>query len=83
MQAPQHGESGLAVKLADVPVIVLENEFTSEEHDRGRDPSYLAPPAQIRTCGFPAYGLYGAFFVKGASRYFCRALLLHSLKARP
>src|SRR5438874_10895316 len=32
----------------------------------------------VRTCGFPAYGLYGAFFVKGASRHFCRALLLHS-----
>src|SRR6266508_4365933 len=25
-----------------------------------------------------AAGLYGAFFVKGASRHFCRALLLHS-----
>jgi hypothetical protein len=25
-----------------------------------------------------ASGLYGAFFVKGASRHFCRALLLHS-----
>jgi hypothetical protein len=23
---------------------------------RGGDASYLAPPAQIRTCGFPAYG---------------------------
>jgi hypothetical protein len=23
---------------------------------RGRDASYLAPPAQNRTCGFPAYG---------------------------
>ncbi len=23
---------------------------------RGRDASYLAPPAQSRTCGFPAYG---------------------------
>src|SRR5262245_13297903 len=23
---------------------------------RGREASYLAPPAQIRTCGFPAYG---------------------------
>ena len=23
---------------------------------RGRDAGYLAPPAQIRTCGFPAYG---------------------------
>ena len=30
----------------------------------------LAPPAQIRTCSFPAYGLYGAFFVKGASHIF-------------
>src|SRR6516164_11093346 len=29
-----------------------------------------------RTCSFPAYGLYGTFFVKGASRHFCRALLL-------
>src|SRR6266576_3947832 len=36
------------------------------------------PPAQNRTGGFPAYGLYGSFFVKGASRHFCRALLLHS-----
>ena len=24
--------------------------------DRGRDAHYWAPPAQIRTCGFPAYG---------------------------
>jgi putative transposase len=23
---------------------------------RGRDVSYLTPPAQIRTCGIPAYG---------------------------
>ena len=38
---------------------------------RGRDAHFSAPPAQIRTCGFPAYGLYGAFFVKGASRHFC------------
>jgi hypothetical protein len=38
----------------------------------------LASLHQIRTCSFPAYGLYGSFFVKGASRHFCRALLLHS-----
>ena len=38
----------------------------------------LASLHQNRTCGFPAYGLYGSFFVKGASRHFCRALLLHS-----
>src|SRR4029077_18911146 len=37
----------------------------------------LASLHQNRTCGFPAYGLYGSFFVKGASRHFCRALLLH------
>src|SRR6201984_605419 len=42
----------------------------------GRDAIFIAPPAQNRTGGFPAYGLYGSFFVKGASRHFCRALLL-------
>jgi len=26
--------------------------------DRGRDAHYWAPPAQIRTCGIPAYGSY-------------------------
>src|SRR5271169_6112474 len=36
-----------------------------------------AQPAQIRTCGFPAYGLYGAFFVKETSRHFGRPL--HSI----
>src|SRR6266404_9948262 len=36
---------------------------------RGRDASYLAPPAQIRTSR--------AFFVKGASRHFGRPL--HSI----
>src|SRR5258707_15705327 len=30
----------------------------------------LASLHQNRTCGFPAYGLYGSFFVKGASRHF-------------
>src|SRR5258708_11229024 len=44
---------------------------------RGRDASYLAPPAQIRTGPIRAYGLYGAFFVKGASRHFGRPL--HSI----
>jgi hypothetical protein len=38
----------------------------------------LASLHQNRTCGFPAYGLYGAFFVKGASRHFCRPLSFHS-----
>ena len=26
--------------------------------ERGRDTHYWAPPAQHRTCGFPAYGAY-------------------------
>jgi hypothetical protein len=30
--------------------------WPSEGVDRGRDAHYCAPPAQIRTCGFPAYG---------------------------
>ena len=30
----------------------------------GRDASYLAPPAQIRTSPIRAEGFYGAFFVK-------------------
>jgi len=38
----------------------------------------LASLHQIRTCGFPAYGLYGAFFVKRYQRHFCRALSFHS-----
>jgi hypothetical protein len=29
-----------------------------------------------RTCRFPASGLYGAFFVKGASRHFCRPFVI-------
>ena len=47
------------------------------ERYRGRDASYLAPPAQIRTGPIRAYGLYGAFFVKGASRDLGRPL--HSI----
>ena len=50
----------------------------SAAHFRGRDASYLAPPAQIRTSPIRAYGLYGAFVVKEASRHFCRPLSFHS-----
>src|SRR5258705_2277122 len=38
----------------------------------------LASLHQIRTCGFPAYGLYGAFFVKRFHAIFCRPLSFHS-----
>jgi hypothetical protein len=30
----------------------------NRKNGRGRDASYLAPPAQIRTGGIPAYGSY-------------------------
>src|SRR5215831_5205435 len=43
----------------------------------GRDGDCSPPPAQIRTCSFPAYGLYGAFFVK-VSRQICLPLSFHS-----
>src|SRR2546423_14030265 len=39
-------------------LIALGFEFFNGFHDtdRGRDVHYCTPPAQIRTCGFPAYG---------------------------
>src|ERR1019366_3252617 len=36
-----------------------------------------AQPAQIRTGPIRAYGLYGAFFVKGASRHFASSFAFH------
>ena len=36
------------------------------------------PPSSNRTGAFGASGLYGAFFVKGASRHFWRPLSFHS-----
>ena len=38
-------------QIAPMPGQKLESD-----ERRGRDASYLAPPAQIRTCSFPAYG---------------------------
>jgi hypothetical protein len=40
-----------------------------------RQRSVSHPRSSNRTCRFPASGLYGAFFVKGASRHFCRAFV--------
>ena len=45
---------------------------------RGRDASYLAPPAQLRTGPIRAYGLYGAFFVKGGAHHFVAPLFVDS-----
>jgi hypothetical protein len=33
-------------------------EYGDENTDRGRDAYRYAPPAQSRTCGFPAYGFH-------------------------
>src|SRR6516165_11491434 len=49
---------------ADVPALTLRAKRRPEHVQqnspraagRGRDASYLAPPAQNRTCSFPAYG---------------------------
>src|SRR4051812_38702247 len=35
---------------------------------RGRDASYLAPPAQSRTCGFPAYGSHRGYLTLNLCR---------------
>ena len=45
---------------------------------RGRDASYLAPPAQIRASPIRAHGLYGAFFVKGGAHHFVAPLFVDS-----
>src|SRR6476620_7486296 len=45
---------------------------------RGRDASYRAPPAYVPASPIRAHGLYGALFVKEASRHFCRPLSFHS-----
>src|SRR6476661_4377829 len=52
-------------------------------NDRGRNASYLTPPAQIRTCGFSIYGLYGVFLVKGAAPHFlsCCCFIFCSTRA--
>src|SRR5260370_26454054 len=43
--------------------------LTAAKSRRGRDASYLAPPAQIRTCSFPAYGSH-----LGYPRQLCAAV---------
>src|SRR5215831_10739993 len=48
-RSPRAGKSD-AVGLPLDPVVLRAG--------RGSDANYLAPPAQIRTCSFPAYGSY-------------------------
>src|SRR5215831_10744207 len=44
------------LKYPDACVFVCEGEKDADRVGCGRDASYLVPPAQIRTCSFPAYG---------------------------
>lgn len=67
----------LHLSYSYAPPVLVAALVSHDERFRGRDASYLAPPAQIRTSPIRAYGLYGAFSVKRASRHFCR--LCHSI----
>jgi hypothetical protein len=51
---PSHADWQLPRPAAGA--IPVSKDGTTPRCLRGRDASYLAPPAQIRTCGFPAYG---------------------------
>ena len=77
-----HRELTLRLSTGRSPFLLLGITTTSTGLLRRRDSHplewQLASLHQNRTCGFPAYGLYGAFFVKGASRHFCRPLSFHS-----
>ena len=44
--------------MEDQPDGSLIVRFRAAVPNRGRDAHFWAPPAQIRTCGFPAYGSY-------------------------
>ena len=45
-------------RLADAAANLAAGAGRLRRTDRGRDTHYWAPPAQHRTCGFPAYGAY-------------------------
>src|SRR3954471_15625254 len=51
----------------------------SVKDDSGREPSYPGPPAQNRTCGFPAYGSHlGCLTANRSDGHGCRILGLGS-----
>ncbi len=54
MQTPYQGD---ALPLTQILLASLNGQQVGTK-GRGRDASCLAPPAQIRTCSFPAYGSY-------------------------
>ena len=61
---------------AHVPIGSKAALTAPKSNYRGRDASYLAPPAQIRASPIRAHGLYGAFFVKGGAHHFVAPLFV-------
>src|SRR4051812_29620280 len=60
-------------------LVVLRRSTVSVKDDSGREPSYPGPPAQIRTCGFPAYGSHlGCLTANRSDGHGCRILGLGS-----
>ena len=55
MPAPGHGLQGLDVTRQQI-FCIAALKTVGELFGRGRDASYLTPPAQIRTCRTTAYG---------------------------
>src|SRR6202163_4246683 len=62
----------MSTSRQELPLVGSRSNF------RGRDASYLAPPAQIRASPIRAHGLYGAFFVKGGAHHFVAPLFVDS-----
>jgi hypothetical protein len=54
-ESHRSGESWFAELIND---FCNKSTNSGRYHSCGRDASCLAPPAQIRTCSFPAYGSY-------------------------
>jgi hypothetical protein len=62
-----------AANRRDVPIGDVCS--AANRNGRGRDASYLAPPAQNRTCGFPAYGSHlGCVTAKRSLGQGCRMI---------
>src|SRR5438874_12701948 len=50
------GVFGPVIEALVLPMLDPGHDFPLGSGDRGRDVHYCTPPAQNRTCGFPAYG---------------------------
>jgi len=56
--SPNPRPPNLAHQLSSRLMATKKQLAANRLNGRGRDVSYPAPPAQIRTCGIPAYGSY-------------------------